>query len=91
LSIISDMPQDKNNIHQANRQIARAAGTVMVAYILSNLAGLLAKTLTARAFGTGADSEAFLCCQSFLRGPVQFGSWWCTGISLYPYFHQVSR
>lgn len=65
MSIISDMPQDKNNIQQANRQIARAAGTVMVAYILSNLAGLLAKTLTARAFGTGADSEAFYAANRF--------------------------
>ncbi len=59
------MPQKENTIHQANRQIARAAGTVMVAYILSNLAGLLAKTLTAKAFGTGADSEAFYAANRF--------------------------
>lgn len=65
MSIISDMPQKENTIHQANRQIARAAGTVMVAYILSNLAGLLAKTLTAKAFGTGADSEAFYAANRF--------------------------
>ncbi|MHB8806994.1 MAG: murein biosynthesis integral membrane protein MurJ [Anaerolineaceae bacterium] len=59
------MPQKENTIHQANRQIARAAGTVMVAYILSNLAGLLAKTITAKAFGTGADSEAFYAANRF--------------------------
>ena len=59
------MPEKENSIHQANHQIARAAGTVMVAYILSNLAGLLAKMLTARGFGTGADSEAFYAANRF--------------------------
>lgn len=59
------MSPEENTVHQANRQIARAAGTVMVAYILSNLAGLLAKTLTARAFGTGAGSEAFYAANRF--------------------------
>lgn len=43
----------------ANRQIARAAGTVMVAFIISNLAGLVRQILVARAFGTGAEMEAF--------------------------------
>lgn len=65
LSIINSMPQEHDTVHQANRQIARAAGTVMLAYILSNLAGLLAKAFTARAFGTGADSEAFYAANRF--------------------------
>ncbi len=65
MSIIKSMSQNENTIHQANRQIARAAGTVMIAYILSNLAGLLAKSLTAKAFGTGADSEAFYAANRF--------------------------
>lgn len=65
MSIIKSMSKNENTIHQANRQIARAAGTVMVAYILSNLAGLLAKSLTAKAFGTGADSEAFYAANRF--------------------------
>lgn len=43
----------------ANRQIARAAGTVMFAFIISNLAGLLRQILVARAFGTQADIDAF--------------------------------
>ena len=43
----------------ANRQIARAAGTVMVAFVLSNLAGLLRQILVANAFGTGMEIEAF--------------------------------
>lgn len=49
----------------ANRQIARAAGTVMLAFVASNLVGLLAKMLTARAFGTGPQSEAFFAANRF--------------------------
>lgn len=49
----------------ANSQIARAAGTVMFAFIVSNLVGLLAKTLTARAFGTGVESNAFFAANRF--------------------------
>lgn len=43
----------------ANRQIARAAGTVMAAFIISNIAGLVRQILVARAFGTQADIDAF--------------------------------
>jgi len=43
----------------ANRQIARAAGTVMAAFVLSNLTGLLRQILVSRAFGTGAEMDAF--------------------------------
>ncbi len=49
----------------ANRQIARAAGTVMIAMVVSQLVGLLAKTLTARAFGTGLESDAFFAANRF--------------------------
>jgi putative peptidoglycan lipid II flippase len=45
--------------NKANQQIARAAGTVMVAYIISQLTGLAAKILTARAFGASAELDAF--------------------------------
>ncbi len=44
---------------KANRQIARAAGTVMVAFILSNLVGLLRGILVYRAFGTSSDLDSF--------------------------------
>ncbi|MGB9641534.1 MAG: lipid II flippase MurJ, partial [Anaerolineales bacterium] len=40
-------------------QVAKAASTVMIAFILSNLSGLLRQILVARAFGTGMDMEAF--------------------------------
>lgn len=43
----------------ANRQIARAAGTVMAAFILSNMAGLARQILVANAYGTSDDMEAF--------------------------------
>ena len=42
-----------------NRQIARAAVTVMFAFILGNLAGLIRQILVTNAFGTQADIEAF--------------------------------
>lgn len=43
----------------ANRRIARAAGTVMVAFVLSNLTGLLRQILVANAFGVQPQMEAF--------------------------------
>lgn len=43
----------------ARRQVARAAGTVMVAFVLSNLASLVRQVLVARAFGTQLEMEAF--------------------------------
>ncbi|NQS92285.1 MAG: murein biosynthesis integral membrane protein MurJ [Chloroflexi bacterium] len=43
----------------ANRQIARAAGLVTAAFVLSNLAGLVRQILVANAFGTSASIEAF--------------------------------
>ncbi len=44
---------------KANQQIARAAGTVMFAFALSQVAGLVRQMLATRAFGTGADMDAF--------------------------------
>ncbi len=41
------------------RQIAKAAGTVMFAFILSSVIGLVRQILVARAFGTAAEIEAF--------------------------------
>jgi putative peptidoglycan lipid II flippase len=42
-----------------NRQIARAAGVVTLAFVISNLTGLVRQILVADAFGTSADMEAF--------------------------------
>jgi putative peptidoglycan lipid II flippase len=50
---VSDEPSS------ASQQIARAAGTVMLAFVLSNLTGLARQILVAGAFGTQAEMEAF--------------------------------
>ena len=42
-----------------NRRIARAAGTVMVAFIISNLVGLIRGMVIYRTFGTGAELDSF--------------------------------
>jgi putative peptidoglycan lipid II flippase len=43
----------------SSQRVARAAGTVMVAFILSNLIGLARQILVAGAFGTLPEMEAF--------------------------------
>lgn len=48
-----------NTVSSANRQIARAAGTVMIAFIISNVIGLLRGVLIYRTFGTGVDLDSF--------------------------------
>ena len=48
------------SISTANRQIARAAGTVMLALVFSQLAGLLRQVLVARAFGASPELDAFV-------------------------------
>jgi len=53
------MSAENQTVQSANRQIARAAGTVMAAFILSNLVGLVRGILILRGFGTGAEMEAF--------------------------------
>jgi len=52
-----DSPTSTQNI--ANRQIARAAGTVMVAFLLSSLINLAKGIIILRVFGTGPENEAF--------------------------------
>jgi len=43
----------------ANQQIARASGTVMVAFALSQVAGLVRQILATRAFGTSSLMDSF--------------------------------
>jgi putative peptidoglycan lipid II flippase len=49
----------------ANRQIARAAGTVMLAYALSQVLGLVRWFLMTRNFGTGTEADAFNAARGF--------------------------
>ncbi len=48
-----------NPVPSAVRQIARAAGTVMAAFVLTQLLGLLRTILIYRAFGISADLDSF--------------------------------
>src|SRR6185503_15980862 len=50
-------------VSTAQRQIARAAGTVMAAFVLSNLIGLVRQMLVSRAFGTGTELDSFTAAQ----------------------------
>ena len=47
----------------ANRQIARGAATVMAAFVLSNLVGLLRQVLISQTFGTSAQIDAFYAAE----------------------------
>jgi putative peptidoglycan lipid II flippase len=49
----------------ANRQIARAAGTVMIATVLSQVASLVARILIAHAFGTSMESDAYFIANRY--------------------------
>jgi len=58
-----DLPQqvDANGTGsaQAGRQIARAAGIVMIAYILSTLVGVVRGMVVSHAFGTSVSLDSF--------------------------------
>jgi putative peptidoglycan lipid II flippase len=56
-------PAVESETAHAGRQIARAAGVVMVGLLLSNLVGLARQILILRAFGTSADLDAFFAAQ----------------------------
>lgn len=49
-----------DNYSKSNRQIARAAGTVMLAFIFSQLTGLVRRILVAQVFGASSELDAFI-------------------------------
>jgi putative peptidoglycan lipid II flippase len=51
--------------NSANRQIARAAATLMVTFVFAKLIGLLANLLLARSFGTSGEVDAYLAANRF--------------------------
>lgn len=53
------MEELDNNLQTANRQIARATGLVMIAFIISNLVGLVRGIVITQAFGTSAGFDSF--------------------------------
>lgn len=52
-------PIEHHHPQTANQQIARAAGTVMIAFIISNLVGVVRGMVITDAFGTSADLDSF--------------------------------
>jgi putative peptidoglycan lipid II flippase len=57
--------QSSQSTSKANRQIARAAGILMVTFVLAKLVGLAASMLLARRFGAGTDYDAYLAANRF--------------------------
>ena len=53
------MTKPLNQPQTANQQIARAAGTVMAAFIVSNLVGLVRGVVITDAFGTSAELDSY--------------------------------
>ena len=53
------MTNETGQTQTANQQIARAAGTVMAAFIISNLVGVVRGMVITDAFGTTADLDSF--------------------------------
>ena len=53
------MTQPIKESTSSNQQIAHAAGTVMFAFIISNLVGLVRGIVITRAFGTSAQVDSF--------------------------------
>ncbi|MDY6874128.1 MAG: murein biosynthesis integral membrane protein MurJ [Chloroflexota bacterium] len=53
------MNEQINQAPTANQQIARAAGTVMAAFIISNLVGVIRGMVITQAFGTSAELDSF--------------------------------
>ncbi len=53
------MTQAESTTPSANQQIARAAGTVMVAFIISNLVGVIRGIVITNAFGTSVEMDSF--------------------------------
>ena len=64
-SIMAYMQREKDIANLTNNRIARAAGTVGVAFVISNIFGLLAKILIARTFGTGIYSNSYFAANRF--------------------------
>ena len=49
-----------SNYSESNNQIARAAGTVMLAFTISQIFGLIRRILVAQAFGASIELDAFI-------------------------------
>ncbi|HBF41269.1 MAG TPA: murein biosynthesis integral membrane protein MurJ [Anaerolineaceae bacterium] len=52
-------------VQSANRQIARAAGSIMLVMVLNQVFSLVSSMLITRAFGTGAANDTFFASNKF--------------------------
>ena len=59
------MQNDKKSSQNSNARIAMAAGTVGIAFVISNIFGLISKTMIARTFGTGVQSNCYFAANRF--------------------------
>lgn len=53
------IPAAESALDKAGRQIARGATVIMLAYIISNLVGLIRGMVVSNAFGTSASLDSF--------------------------------
>ena len=58
-ALVCELPDSKLQENPANRQIARAAGIVMAAYVISTLVGILRGMVVSHAFGTSPELDAY--------------------------------
>lgn len=65
MAYMQNMQKEQDKKGQTNRRIAQAAGTVGMAFVISNIFGLLAKTMIARTFGTGIYSNSYFAANRF--------------------------
>ena len=56
---------DQIPVQSANRQIARAAGSIMLVMVLNQVFSLVSSMLITRAFGTGTANDAFFASNKF--------------------------
>ncbi len=56
---------ETQTLPSANRQIARAAGTVAAAMVISQITGLISTSLVGSTFGSGIESEAYFAGNRF--------------------------
>jgi putative peptidoglycan lipid II flippase len=55
----------ENTTNHSSRQIARAAGTVMIAMVLSQITGLVTQSLIGSTFGTSLENDAYYAANRF--------------------------
>ena len=75
----------------ANRQIARSAGKVMIALLLSNIANLVSLILNATTFGTQADMDAFVAANRVSETLFCADGGWCTRFGIHSNVYRIAH